>query len=125
MTHLLTDYIVHQPDMATYPNADTKYGLSLWKYIPIISWIGELLLILVAITLIKTQYGTKKVRLPLITMVSMHLMNYPGLFTNIPYTLSKTFQNHHLLLRLSVGVAFIGTYLLPGLFISRCLDEKS
>lgn len=122
MSHLLTDYIVHQPDMAPYPNANIKYGLSLWKYIPLISWIGELLLILISMALIRTRYGTNKVRLPLIIMVSMHIMNYPGLFTNIPYTLGKMFQNHHLLLRLSVGIAFIGTYLLPGLFISRCLD---
>jgi len=124
MAHLLTDYIVHQPDMALYPNANSKYGLSLWRYIPIISWIGELLLILVAIGLIRLQYGTNKVRLPMMIMVSMHLMNYPGLFTNIPYTLGKMLQNHHFLLRLSVGIAFIGTYLLPGLFISRFLDGE-
>jgi ribose/xylose/arabinose/galactoside ABC-type transport system permease subunit len=60
MTHLLADFIVHQPDMAAYPNADTKYGLSLWRYIPVISWIVELLLILIAVVLIRTRYGTKK-----------------------------------------------------------------
>jgi len=125
MTHLLTDYIVHQPDMAPYPNANTKYGLSLWRYIPIISWIGELVLILVAIGLIRTHYGRNKVRLLMMMMVPMHLMNYPGLFTNIPYTFGKIFQNHHFLLRLNIGMAFIVTYLLPGLFISRCLDEEN
>jgi hypothetical protein len=122
MTHLLTDHIVHQPDMTPYPNANTKYGLSLWRSIPIISWIDELLLIFVGIGLIITQYGTNKVRLPMMIMISMHLMNYPALFTNIPYTLGKMFQNHHLLLRLGVGIAFIGTYLLPGSFISQYLD---
>jgi len=55
----------------------------------------------------------------------MHLMNYPGFFTNIPYTFGKIFQNHHFLLRLNIGMAFIVTYLLPGLFISRCLDEEN
>jgi membrane-bound metal-dependent hydrolase YbcI (DUF457 family) len=125
LSHLLTDFIVHQPDMAPYPNADNKYGLSLWKYIPTISWIGELCLILVAVVLIRTRYGSKKVLLPLIIMASMHLMNYPGLFTNIPYTLGIMFHNHPLLLRLSVGVAFIITYLLPGFVISRCLDGKN
>ena len=124
MTHLLTDYVVHQPDMAPYPNAHTKYGLSLWQSIPIISWIGELLLILAAIGLIRTRYGRNKVRIPMLIMVFLHLMNYPGLFTNIPYTLGKVFQNHYSLLRLNVGLAFIATYLIPGLFISRCLDEN-
>jgi len=62
MTHLLIDYIVHQPDMAPYSNIDTKYGLSLWRYIPIFSWICELLLIIVAIGLIRTQYGANKGR---------------------------------------------------------------
>jgi membrane-bound metal-dependent hydrolase YbcI (DUF457 family) len=124
MTHLLTDYIVHQPDMAPYPNAHTKYGLNLWQHMPIISWIGELLLILAAIGLIRTRYGRNKVRLPMIIMVFMHLMNYPGLFTNIPYILGKIFQNYYSLLRLNVSLAFLGTYLVPGLFISRCLDAR-
>ena len=110
--------------MAPYPNALHKYGLNLWRYIPTISWICEFLLILVAIKLIKTQYGTNKVRLPLIIIISMHLMSYPGVFTNIPYTLSKMFQNHQLLLHLNVGITFIGTYLIPSLFFSRCFDKE-
>lgn len=123
MSHLLTDYVVHQPDMALYPNAYPKHGLSLWWYIPIISWIAELLFIVFAVSLVKTQYGLKKVCLPLIVMLVLHTMNYPGLSTNLPYTLGKVFQNHHFLLRLSVGVAFIASYILPGLFINRCLDK--
>jgi hypothetical protein len=83
-----------------------------------------LLLILAAVGLIRTRYGRNKVRLPMIIMVFMHLMNYPGLFTNIPYILGKIFQNHYSLLRLNVSLAFLGTYLVPGLFISQCLDAR-
>ncbi|CAF1254432.1 unnamed protein product [Adineta ricciae] len=39
--------------------------------------------------LIKTEYGVQKIYLQLLVMVTLHTMNYPDLFTNLPYTLEK------------------------------------
>lgn len=124
MAHLPTDYVVHQPDMALYPNDLPKHGLSLGRYIPALSWFGELLFIVAALALVNTQYGAKKTRVPAILLVIMHLMNYPGAITNIPYTLGRVLQNHQFVLRLIGGVAFIGTYVLPGILISQHLDGE-
>ena len=110
--------------MALYPNPwnSIKYGLGLWADIPKSAWVGKLLLIGIGASVISTQYGSRKLRSLTMLMFTLHLMNCPGVFTNIPYTLGRLFQNNHHLLRLSTGIAFVATYLLLGVFVSRVLN---
>ncbi|CAF3660305.1 unnamed protein product [Adineta steineri] len=122
LSHWIADILVHKPDMPLYPNANTKYGLALWQSIPVQTWLGELMLILIVVGLMVDHYGFKKARFPLILLVSIHLLNYPGLPTNTTYALGKNFQNNPLLLRFSVGIAFIAANLVPALLVSKHLD---
>lgn len=125
MTHLLGDWLVHNHDMALYPKEDPamKYGLGLWADVPRSAWFGELLLILTGASLASRCYGTRKMRSPTILMVGWHLLNYPGVFTNLPYAFGTLFRDNPNLLRLSIGLTFIASYLLPGLYVSYVLDK--
>ena len=100
-----------------------KYGLGLWAEIPRSAWLAEFLLILTGAGLARRIYGKNKLRSPTIIMVGWHLLNYPGVFTNLPYTFGQVFRNNPNLLQLSIGLTFVATYLLPGLYISHALDK--
>jgi len=119
LVHTIADYAVHNPDMALFPNSKIKLGAKLWSYAPISSWCGELLLTLLGVGLMYYYYGGK-MKLPGILLISMHLMNYPGSPTNIPYMLGNTLSGN--LLRYAVGMAFIVTYFIPNLLLTRCID---
>lgn len=125
MTHLLCDWLVHNHDMALYPKdgQQIKYGLGLWAEIPRSAWLGELLLIISGVGLASRIYGRKKVQSPMIVMVGWHLLNYPGIFTNLPYTFGQIFRTNPHLLRLSIGLTFVASYLLPGCYVSYVLDK--
>lgn len=117
---------MHNHDLAIYPSpADgVKYGIGLWADIPRTAWFGELLLIGIGAGAASTVYGAHKLRSPTILMLILHSMNYPGVLTNLPYTFGQLFQNNPNLLRLSIGVTLISTYLFPALYTSYVLDKK-
>ncbi|CAF0950925.1 unnamed protein product [Adineta ricciae] len=50
--------------------------------------------------LIKTEYGVQKIYLQLLVMVTLHTMNYPDLFTNLPYTLDTWYGMKKILFKL-------------------------
>lgn len=124
LTHFLGDWLVHNHDLAIYPKPidGVKYGIGLWADIPKTAWFGELLIIGIGAAAASTVYGTRKLRSPTILMLAIHLMNFPGVLTNLPYTFGRIFQNNPSLLRLSIGLTFIATYLLPALYTSYVLD---
>ena len=120
------DWLVHDHDLAILPNPidGVKYGIGLWADIPKTAWFGELLIIGIGAGAASTLYGTRKLRLPTILMVAMHSMNFPGVFTNLPYTFGRLYRNNPDRLQVSIGITLIAFYLLPALFTSYVLDKK-
>ena len=123
--HWIADILVHKPDMPFYPNANTKYGLALWENVPVQTWLGELMLMLIAAGLMVVNYGLKKSHFPVILLASLHFINYLGMPTNITYALGKNFQNNPLLLRFSVSIALIVADLVPALLVSKHFDRDN
>jgi len=128
LSHLVTDYLVHKPDMAMWPNGEIKYGLGLWESIPVLAWFLELGFILIACLLLKTvekRINRNRLRIT-IFLIGMHLMNYPGMFpTNISYTLATVYQHNARMLRRSLGLAVIMAYIAPPLIVSKLIDRKT
>jgi len=122
VVHILADWLVHIPDMAIYPNSKIKLGAKLWANSPILAWGLELLMLLLALAAIYYYYGSS-ITIPAVLLTSMHLMNFPGAKTNIPYMLGTMFTGNAL--RFTVGFAFILTYLLPGLYLCSKLDNST
>jgi len=122
LAHVAADWLVHLPDMALYPHSKVRLGSKLWAYSPVGGWALELAIILLSIAAVYYYYGNA-MQLPGLLLISMHLMNYPGAKTNIPFMLGNLLSGNAL--RYAAGIAFIVTYLFPGLFVCNKLDNST
>jgi len=122
LIHTLADWMVHLPDMALYPSSKIKLGSKLWGYAPISAWGLELAIVILSLALIYYYYGSS-ITFPALLLVSMHLMNYPGAPTNIPYMMGNYLKGN--MLRYAVGIAFIMTYALPCWLLCNNLDNST